>query len=266
MTCKICDSATRNFGEAIVMGKHKAEYDQCTSCGFIFARQPYWLPEAYNSVITASDLGTVSRTDQNSLKTKAVIDLFFNSTTTFLDYGAGYGMFVRRMRDLGYNFHAYDLHCQNLFSSQFQLSDLAGKNFDLITAFEVFEHLEDPSAVFGLLFTHGDNLLLTTDLLPAPAPALTDWWYYAPEHGQHVSFFTLKALRTVADAHNRFFCTNGTNLHFFSRKRISEYWFRKATSERYSRLLGLWRRRSSLLNDDFVKNRDMVLGKLGYLK
>jgi hypothetical protein len=264
MNCKICNAATRKFGETTVLGKHRAEYDQCMNCGSIFARQPHWLPEAYDSVITSSDLGTVSRADQNSLKTKAIIDLFFNSTTSFLDYGAGYGMFVRRMRDLGYNFFAYDLHCKNLFSSQFQIQDLVGRTFDLVTAFEVFEHLEDPAGVFNLMLTLGDHLLITTNVLPAPAPTLGDWWYYSPEHGQHISFYTLKALRIIADSHQRYLYTNGTDLHFFSRKRISEYWFRVAVGDRYSQWLGLWRRRRSLLNDDFNKNREQILVKLGY--
>ena len=43
--CKICDSETLDFGEAKVMGKHKASYQQCRKCGFIFAREPYWLPK-----------------------------------------------------------------------------------------------------------------------------------------------------------------------------------------------------------------------------
>ena len=263
ITCKICGASTRKFGEATVLGKHRAEYDQCARCGSIFARHPYWLSEAYGNAITASDLGTVSRTDQNSLKTKALIDFFYNSTTMFLDYGAGYGMFVRRMRDLGYNFYAHDLHCQNLFSGQFQLSGLKDKNFDLITAFEVFEHLEDPLNVFNRLLAHGDHLLITTDLLPASAPALSDWWYYGLEHGQHISFYTLTALQKIAAANNRFLYSNGTTLHLFSRKRISEFWFRIAIKNRVSRCLGLWQRRHSLLEDDFTKNREDIISKLG---
>ena len=111
-------------------------------------------------------MGTASRTDRNSLITKAkVIDLFYSSATTFLDYGAGYGMFVRRMRDLGYNFYAYDLHCPNMFAEQVALADLEGKHFDLTTAFEVFEHLVDPLTVAKILFKLTDHLLLTTEVV-----------------------------------------------------------------------------------------------------
>ena len=150
------------------------------------------------------------------------------------------------------------------FPARFSSPDLKEKHFDLATAFEVFEHLEDPSGVFNLLFKHADHLLITTSLLPSPAPALTDWWYYGPEHGQHISFYTIKSLQTIADAHQRFFYSNGRDFHFFSRKRISEYWFRKFTSERYSRWIGLWRRRQTLLDEDFLANRKNILAKLGY--
>ena len=209
-------------------------------------------------------MGTVSRTDRNSLITKAVIDLFFHWAQTFLDDGAGYGMFVRRMRDLGYNFHAYDLHCRNMFAEQFAVVDLAGKHFDFTTAYEVFEHLENPLSVAKTIFAHNDNLLITTELVPRPTPHLSDWWYYAPEHGQHISFFTLEALRLIADAGGRLFYTNGVNLHLFSRNQINEFWFRKATTERNSQWLGLWKRRESLLENDWHKLRREVLTRLGY--
>lgn len=263
--CKICGSQTDIFGTSKVLGKCTASYLQCKSCGFIFAEDPYWLSEAYANAITASDMGTVSRTDGNSLITKAVIDLFYSSAQKFLDYGAGYGMFVRRMRDLGYNFFAYDAYCHNMFSEQVALASLQGHLFDLTTAFEVLEHLEDPLAVIKTLWSHTDHLLVTTELIPEPAPSLDNWWYYAPEHGQHISFFTLKALKEVAADGNRFLYTNGVSLHLFSRSKVSEFLFRKATSERASQWLSLWKRRRSLLEDDWQKLRADVLEKLGYV-
>lgn len=264
MYCKICKSDTCASGEAVVMGKYTALYRRCINCGFLFVDNPFWLQEAYNDAITSTDMGTVSRADRNSLITKATIDVFFRTSKIYLDYGAGYGMFVRRMRDLGYDFHAYDLHCHNMFSEQVALASLDGKHYDLSTAFEVFEHLENPLSIINLLFAVADHLLITTELLPDPAPSLDEWWYFAPEHGQHISFFTLKSLKVMAETGNRFLYTNGSNIHLFSRKRLSEYWFRKAISERNSQWIGLWRPRKSLLENDWQSVRTQVLSKLGY--
>jgi len=262
--CKICQAETRAFGKTLIMGKHTASYRRCVSCGFLFVEEPHWLQEAYSDAITSTDMGTVSRADRNSLITKATIDLFYRSSKTYLDYGAGYGMFVRRMRDLGYDFHAYDLHCHNMFAEQVALVSLDGKRYDLSTAFEVFEHLENPLSIIKLLFTVADHLLITTEILPEPIPPLDAWWYFAPEHGQHISFYTLKSLRVMANAGSRFFYTNGSNTHLFSRKPLPEYWFRKAISERNSRWIGLWRPRKSLLDRDWQKVRTQVLTRLGY--
>jgi len=245
------------------MGKHVASYRSCGNCGFIFAPDPYWLQEAYSSAITCTDIGTVSRTESCSLATKAVIDLFYHSAASFLDYGAGYGMFVRRMRDLGYNFSAYDTHCRNMFAEDFALDSLDGKHFDLTTAFEVLEHLENPIEVIAKIFAHSDNLLATTEIVPNPVPRLADWWYFAPEHGQHISFYARKTLGIIAAKSKRFFYSNN-NLHLFSIKPINEFIFHRATRTRNAQWLGLWRRRKSLLEEDFQKRMKEVLTSMGY--
>jgi hypothetical protein len=49
------------------------------------------------------------------------------------------------MRDKGFNFYLHDTFCNNLFAKHFDISDLPNYNsFDLLTAFEVFEYLENP--------------------------------------------------------------------------------------------------------------------------
>jgi hypothetical protein len=262
VNCKLCQAETNDVVIGKVMGRYEARYVKCTSCGFMFVVDPTWLGEAYGSAITSTDLGTVSRTDQNSLRTKAVIDLLFPSTAHFLDYGAGYGMFVRRMRDLGYAFLAYDPHCENLFANEAKLEVLRDRRFDLITAFEVFEHLEDPLSVFNFLLKQSDNLLITTELLPDPTPALQEWWYYGLDHGQHISFYTPASLKVVAQVNARFVVSDGTGLHLFSRRRINGYWFRKITQDRTCRWLGLWKRRKSLLQSDWEQARTAALAKL----
>jgi hypothetical protein len=49
----------------------------------------------------------------------------------------GYGMFVRLMRDGGFDFHREDPLCDNLFAQGFDRQD--DGTFELVTAFEVFE-------------------------------------------------------------------------------------------------------------------------------
>ncbi len=244
------------------MAQYQADYSQCTECSFVFANSPNWLHKAYNNPMTSTDLGTVSRASQNSLRTKAIIDLFFHSATRFLDYGAGYGVFVRRMRDLGYNFFAYDTYCENLFAKNFEVTDLPSEKFDLVTAFEVFEHLEEPGEIFEKLLKN-DTLLFSTELLPEPNPELNKWWYYGLEHGQHISFYSRKTLEAVARKYQRHLYSWG-NLHLLSRKPISEYWYRKAIGDRMSEIIGLWKRRPTLLSDDWQNLRREVLAKMGY--
>jgi 2-polyprenyl-3-methyl-5-hydroxy-6-metoxy-1,4-benzoquinol methylase len=169
VNCKICKNITYSFGSSEVLGKYKASYQRCSSCGFIFVAEPFWLAESYAEPIARTDIGTISRGDENSRYTKAIIELFLNPSGAFLDFGAGFGILVRRMRDLGYSFSSLDPYCQNLFASTFRVESLVGATFDMITAFEVVEHAESPMEIFDCIFEHTDSLFFTTEIIPDPA-------------------------------------------------------------------------------------------------
>ena len=63
----------------------------------------------------------------------------------FLDFGDGYGVFTRWMRDEGYAFFHYDQHCPNLFAPGHE-ADISGSvRYELATAFEVFEYIVEPA-------------------------------------------------------------------------------------------------------------------------
>lgn len=150
-----------------------------------------------------------------STVTRALIHAFLDPHSRYLDFGAGYGLFVRRMRDLGFNFFAYDEHCENIFAPQF-LADLSlNSHFDLITAIEVIEHLTHPLETLQMLLNHTDSVFFTTELVPRTAPKPGDWWYYSPEHGQHISFFTWRALRQAANKLGVNYYSHGS-LHLFT--------------------------------------------------
>lgn len=251
MNCKICEGKTEYFGNALVLKKYHANYRLCKNCGFIFTENPFWLSESYENAIAKTDIGLVSRAEITSLHTKSIIELCFNESGMFLDYGAGYGLFVRRMRDIGYNFRAYDRYCENIFSSGFQIESLNNTNFDLITAFEVVEHIQNQIECFDELFNHSKSLLFTTELVTSPLPQLTEWWYYGLDHGQHISFHTIKSLKYLADRFNKRLYSNGMNLHLITSQRINKTAFRLSSNLSFCRLLHIIRNRSSLLQADW---------------
>jgi 2-polyprenyl-3-methyl-5-hydroxy-6-metoxy-1,4-benzoquinol methylase len=142
MICKICTNKSVELFSSKVLHKFDVKYYKCSSCGFVQTENPYWLNEAYNSAIAAQDIGLVSRNVYYAPIVSLIIKLVFNKNLSFLDFGGGYGVFVRLMRDRGFNFYRYDTYCKNMFAVGFD--DQGGSNYELITAFEVFEHLVDP--------------------------------------------------------------------------------------------------------------------------
>ena len=74
---------------------------------------------------------------------------------------------------------------------------------DVLTAFEVLEHLADPRSTKAEWAKAAPATIVTTCLLPDPAPKPGEWWYYSLLTGQHVIFYTPKALGILADATGR---------------------------------------------------------------
>ena len=178
----------------------------------------------------------------------------FNKAAKFVDYGAGYGVLVRIMRDRGYDFYWQDAYCENLFAKHFVAKP--GIKFELLTAFEVFEHLVDPLTEIKSMLDYSSNLLFSTLLVPQGARTATDWWYFAPEHGQHVAFYTVDALKVVAKKFDLHLCTDGIGTHLLSRKPVSNRVFRFFTHETLAsqiarRLMRTRMHKKSLLLDDF---------------
>ena len=252
--CKICCSATQPVFTAKILGKYDAVYLRCGSCGFMQTEDPHWLEESYASAINDIDLGPVNRAITGSKLTEGIILSSFDKNAKFVDYGAGYGVFVRLMRDHGFDFHWCDPHCQNLFAKHFVAR--AGTKFELLTAFEVFEHLVDPLTEIRKMLNYSANLLFSTLLVPDGAISASDWWYFGPEHGQHVAFYTVPALEVIAGKFNLHLATDGSGTHLLSAKPVSQRLFRFfARESRPARLaraaLRRQMRKQSLLSDDF---------------
>ena len=260
--CRVCGGECKEFGRLRIMGKFDGVYESCPACGYLQARDPFWLEESYQDPITKTDIGSVNRCMANSVFTQLILGLFLRSSGPFLDYGAGYGMFVRYMRDQGYDFWYYDSYCQNIFAEGFEVAPESSRRFEMLTCYEVFEHLVDPMAELSKMLRHGDNVLFTTELLPQPIPPMGQWWYHSPEHGQHVGFFSKTTFAHIAEKLGMHFATNGTNLHYLGKRRLSSRALR-LVSHRRAGLLVRFCRRPSLLLVDFTARRKMTFANQG---
>ena len=248
--CAICGAAVRAFGEARLLGNLDVRYFRCEVCEFVQTESPFWLERAYDSAITQQDLGLVARNLELADRTEAVIRLCHDPSGRFLDFGGGYGMLVRLLRDRGMNFHLYDPHCTNLFAGPAQIDSVEESVWDLITAFELLEHLENPVQEVERLMRLTDTMLCSTVLLPDSAPRPGEWHYYGLDHGQHISLFTRRAFEVLASRCGARFITNGVNLHILTRAPIPAW--------RHQLALGSWGRRFARHHRRVVRLRNLT--------
>ena len=215
--CPICDIELAHVFESVVLNRHMARYDHCGACGFLRARDPHWLHEAYAASIAVTDTGLLMRNQFIARQLSAVCPLF-SADGPYLDFAGGYGVLVRLMRDAGLDFWWSDKFSPNLLAPGFEYrADLGPCR--AVTAFEVLEHVENPRAfVTEALAAGGSNtLIFTTQLYEGAPPSPGDWWYYSFETGQHIAFFrrdTLEKLALVCGLH--FHTCRG--LHFLSQR------------------------------------------------
>ena len=195
--CRACDGAVRRFAEGQVLGHVDVSYVRCETCGLVMAVEPTWLEEAYGDAIARLDVGLLDRCQILANVTSSVLRSERLRGGRFLDWAGGYGVFTRLMRDRGFDFAHTDPYADNIFAGGLT-SDLGQAQFDLITAFEVLEHLVDPVNELAAVASATDRLLVTTQVLPTPAPRPGDWDYYAPESGQHITFYTPRSLGALA--------------------------------------------------------------------
>ena len=99
MQCEICATEMQPFETGTILQKYTIQYFHCPHCGFVRTEEPYWLDEAYSDAICDADIGLLSRNVFLFPRIEAVINICLPQSETFLDYGGGYGIFSRLMRD-----------------------------------------------------------------------------------------------------------------------------------------------------------------------
>ncbi len=105
---KITGGSTSKLFTCLVLGKYSVDYFRCNDTGFIQTEDPYWLEESYADAITELDNGLVQRNISHRDMAIAILMAGLIAKAKFVDYGGGYGLFVRLLRDVGYDFYRVD--------------------------------------------------------------------------------------------------------------------------------------------------------------
>lgn len=223
--CRVCNGAAalmgsvdfaRNCPDAL----HEApftesgnliEYWRCAECGFISAPEmAAWSIETmkervYNDGYAAFDPDYVNaRPRSNAAQMAKAI-----GPRRHLDYGGGNGLMAKLLRESGFDSTSFDP-----MDEDGNEADLG--TFDVITAFEVFEHTPDPRSLMkyiGTLLRPGGVVYFST-LLSDVVKEPLKWWYLAPRNG-HISLFTRRSLQILAARNGYRFFTDGALSHAF---------------------------------------------------
>jgi 2-polyprenyl-3-methyl-5-hydroxy-6-metoxy-1,4-benzoquinol methylase len=231
MKCNICNDEIDILFHTSILGKYDVAFYKCCNCGFIQTEEPYWLNEAYSDECRDLDVGMVQRNLYMSTVVEGILKENFACDQKFLDFGGGYGLFVRLMRDKGFDFYRYDLYCDNIFAKSFDIQNFVEKHFELVTAFELLEHISNPIETVRSILSCSDSLICSTELQPDKIEKPQDWWYFALETGQHVAFYTINTLNYIASQVNSYLYTNKSNLFMFTKKKFQNNSFESTNNK-----------------------------------
>jgi hypothetical protein len=261
--CRACRAELRPHQSVAVRGK-PADLFACPSCGLYEFPEPSWLDDAYADPVADIDVGLVQRCQVVAHVVETVVRAKHLQDRPLLDFGGGYGLLTRLVRNSGLRMVHHDPMAPNLFAQGLQ--GLPSDDYGLCTLIEVFEHLTDPREVLGRL-RHIDHLLISTELVPPGCTDLESWPYVVPELGQHITFYTRRSLEVLARDHGYRLVSNGWGLHLFHRGRmplVARVVIRRHRLAATTALaLRRWQHGRSLQDEDSVSIRVLYSGSSG---
>jgi hypothetical protein len=203
ISCRLCGAHAIYRFSLQVLHKHTVAYFECESCHSLQTEQPYWISEAYVSNLAILDTGAAQRNLANLAATYLVAHVL--RLKNVLDYGGGDGLLCRLLRDYEINCFVNDKYAAATYARAFGVPNFIRP--DILLAFEVFEHFENPQVDLELLFKSNSDVLITSTGIFNGQNA--DWWYLTPETGQHLFFYSRNALELIGRRY-------GFKLLFFS--------------------------------------------------
>ncbi len=190
--CKICSRETVLLRDT----KFNIDYFYCTSCEYIFIDEAVIVSPEQEVALYKQHNNTMENEGYvNMFKEfmKVSVDPYGERIKTALDFGCGPGpVLATLLQQRGFAVDIYDPY----FAPE---KFYANKRYDLITATEVFEHLQDPMQTARLLknrLNDGGILAIMTLFHPGDAASFNKWWYR--HDPTHISFYRPKTLTVLA--------------------------------------------------------------------
>jgi hypothetical protein len=219
--CRLCGGQTSFQFDKKILEKYSVRYWRCEACRCLQTDPPHWLAESYRTVHSAGDTGMVARTWQMAQATSLLLRLAgIGAATQCVDWGGGNGLFSRMMRDQNYNFVNDDKYAEPFYCSGFTRQALGIATCDVVTSFEVFEHLPDPRIELAEILSLDPKIWIFSTQIYAAQDR--DWNYLSPRNGRHVFFYSEDGLRRFAGAHD-FHFLRGREMHMMIRRSAHPY-------------------------------------------
>lgn len=251
-TCRVCRSASEFAFTQQLLGR-PVDYFDCSQCGYLQTQTPDWLDRAYARAINDVDTGIMQRNQFNVGRVLGTLAAYGRIHGRVVDHAGGYGILVRMLRDVGVDARWRDKYCTNLLARGFEAGE---EPYDLLTCFEVFEHLLNPVDELRTMLVSAPVVLVSTELVPESEKSLPDWWYLGPEHGQHIGFFRPLTLRRMAEMAGCHHASDGRSVHVFSRSPVPRIWQTCFKWTRWWKLVARFQLRSRTVSDfESLRNR-----------
>lgn len=182
-----------NFGPGL-----EIDYVICEYCGFLCTYNfDHWTKQDFLDNIYNEDYIKVDP-EYAGVRPHRVAKWFMNyehnKDLSILDFGAGNSSFAEYIKQHGYKAESYDPMWEINVPQEWY-----NNKFDLITAFEVFEHTPDPKGTvlqILLLLKITGKVLFSTMVTESAKPLNEKWWYLCPRGG-HISHHSYKSLKEL---------------------------------------------------------------------
>jgi len=201
MDCLLCTQQTQSVGSvdfnrgcliSLPESGERVEYHRCGSCGTIFAPQMCSWPKSEYAAKVYNDKYRLVDPEISGTRARRNADWLCKTfgdapAITHLDYGGSDGLLTQILRAWGWDSMSYDPMNAEPFPDH---------QFNLVTAFEVFEHAPDPQELMRDMERLVLDVMIFSTALNDGVEDPIGWWYLAPRNG-HVVLYSKRSLDSL---------------------------------------------------------------------